>query len=161
MNVNIFLLLGTNMGNKRLNLIRATESLCTIGKIARKSSVYSTDPWGNNDQPLFYNQVVEIHTDLGPETLLEKVLAIETQLGRRREEKWGPRLIDIDLLFYQEQIIETATLSIPHPGIPFRRFVLEPLAELAPFFIHPSLQKNISTLLNECTDPLGVKKVVE
>lgn len=155
----VFLLLGTNLGNTSMNLERARIYIKKIGNIVTESSVYRTKAWGKTDQPDFYNQVLGITTDLEPEELLQKVLSIESEIGRERKEKWGPRIIDIDILFYENKIIELENLSVPHPGIPDRRFVLEPLAEIAPDFIHPLLKKNIRTLLKECPDILEVEKL--
>src|SRR6187402_499972 len=154
----IFLSLGTNIGNKAFNLAQASQLIGLIGQITKKSSLYSTDAWGNTDQPAFYNQVLEIKTTLPPEDLLENLLSIERELGRVREERWGPRVIDIDILFYHDKIIDSIHLTVPHPGIALRRFVLEPLAEISPDFIHPVLQKTVSSLLAICTDPLSVTK---
>jgi 2-amino-4-hydroxy-6-hydroxymethyldihydropteridine diphosphokinase len=155
----VFLLLGTNLGNTRMNLERARIYIKNIGNIVTESSVYRTKAWGKTDQPDFYNQVLGIITSIEPEELLQKVLSIESEIGRERKEKWGPRIIDIDILFYENRIVELENLFIPHPGIPSRRFVLEPLAEIAPDFIHPLLKKNIRTLLKECPDILEVEKL--
>ncbi|HTJ48945.1 MAG TPA: 2-amino-4-hydroxy-6-hydroxymethyldihydropteridine diphosphokinase [Cyclobacteriaceae bacterium] len=155
----VFLLLGTNLGNTSMNLERARIYIKNIGNIVTESSVYRTKAWGKTDQPDFYNQVLGIVTSVEPEELLQKVLSIESEIGRERKEKWGPRVIDIDILFYENRIIELENLSIPHPGIPSRRFVLQPLAEIAPDFIHPQLKKNIRTLLKECPDILEVEKL--
>jgi len=155
----IYLLLGTNLGDRTVNLNAAIDALRSVGEIVRQSSVYKTEAWGKTDQPAFYNQVIEINTSFEPALLLQKVLAIEAALGRERLEKWGPRTIDIDILFYGDEIISQTALTIPHPGIPARRFVLTPMNELAANFKHPVLHKTISTLLQECTDRLDVQKV--
>jgi 2-amino-4-hydroxy-6-hydroxymethyldihydropteridine diphosphokinase len=156
----IFLLLGTNLGNRPQNLERAIFAIAeNIGSIRKMSSVYKTAAWGKTDQAEFYNQVVLITTSLDPLALLAQVVNIEKILGRVRTEKWGPRLIDIDILFYDQLIIENESLTIPHPGIPGRRFTLVPLCEIAPGFIHPQLNKEISVLLDECEDPLAVEPV--
>ena len=159
MNNGIFLLLGTNVGNRASNLDKAKQAINRFGKIISMSAVYQTEPWGKADQAPFYNQVVEISTVLDPIDLLDSILAIETELGRVREEKWGPRLIDIDILFYGDFVLESKDLVIPHPGTPVRRFVLLPLCEIAPRFIHPLFSKDILTLLKECNDPLNVEKL--
>jgi 2-amino-4-hydroxy-6-hydroxymethyldihydropteridine diphosphokinase len=155
----IFLSLGTNMGNKDLNLAQASKLISTICPVITESSLYSTDAWGNTNQPSFLNQVLEINTSFPPEKLLEKLLSIERELGRIREKRWGPRIIDIDILFYHDKIIDSQNLTIPHPGIALRRFVLEPLTEISPDFIHPVLKKTVRGLLASCTDPLHVTKV--
>jgi 2-amino-4-hydroxy-6-hydroxymethyldihydropteridine diphosphokinase len=159
MDRNIYLLLGTNLGDRALNLTRTRQQIATFSEILAASSIFRTEAWGKMDQPAFYNQVLEITTLLGPEALLQKVLSIEAAIGRIREEKWGPRIIDIDILFYQHKVIQTPDLTIPHAGIPNRRFTLLPLHEIAPSFQHPVLKKNISTLLQECTDTLTVEKI--
>lgn len=161
MNDGIFLSLGTNMGNRALNLALAAQALATLGEIRQKSSVYRTAAWGKTDQASFYNQVLEMRTSLNPEDLLDKILSIEQQLGRVRDERWGPRIIDIDLLFYNDKILQQHNLNIPHPGIASRRFVLEPFAEINTAFIHPVLHKSVGDLLAECTDQLAVEKVTE
>jgi 2-amino-4-hydroxy-6-hydroxymethyldihydropteridine diphosphokinase len=160
MSKGIFLLLGTNQGSKTSNLKEACEAIIEVpASVTNRSSIYRTAAWGKTDQEDFYNQVIEIETSLSPEDLLTRLLSIEEKMGRRRTEKWGPRLIDIDILFYGDQIINTSTLTIPHPGIPTRKFTLVPLVELVPSLIHPVSQKKLSTLLNECADPLTVVKV--
>lgn len=159
MNHDIFLLLGTNVGNRTLNLDAAKKAISRISQIVNQSSLYKTAAWGNTDQPDFYNQVIEINTALEPEALLDKILFIEADLGRIRKEKWGPRIIDIDILFYEERVVQKEHLIIPHPGIPSRKFVLKPLVEIAPLFTHPLLKKTTTTLLHECQDDLTVEKV--
>ncbi|MEQ1588579.1 MAG: 2-amino-4-hydroxy-6-hydroxymethyldihydropteridine diphosphokinase [Cyclobacteriaceae bacterium] len=150
-----FLLLGGNLGDRKSNLERAAQ---LIGKrisfITARSALYETKPWGKTDQPDFLNQVLLLKTDLSPEHILKTVLTIEHDMGRIRKEKWGARLIDIDLLYVGNQILHSENLTLPHPGIAQRRFVLEPLAELAPDFIHPVLNKSHRQLLTECMDTL-------
>jgi 2-amino-4-hydroxy-6-hydroxymethyldihydropteridine diphosphokinase len=160
MNSDIFLLLGTNLGNRMLNLDLAKQRISAIGDILAASSVFRTEAWGKTDQPAFYNQVIKISSFFNPDVLLQKILMIEIEMGRIREEKWGPRVIDIDILFYGDSIVNTTALTLPHPGIPFRRFTLLPLSEIAPLFEHPVLNKNISTLLEECTDTLEVERLL-
>lgn len=155
----IFLSLGSNLGNRLNNLKEARELIYdTVGKVIATSSLYRTDPWGVTDQPEFYNLVMMIESELPPSILLERLLDAEKEMGRVREKKWGARLIDIDLLFYHNQVLNLPHIIIPHPQIPFRRFVLEPMAEIAPAFIHPVLHKNIATLLAECGDVAAVHK---
>lgn len=156
---NIYLLLGTNLGNKLKNLERVAE-LLIANRIAirRESSIYETAAWGIENQPSFLNQVLVIETSKSPEKLLELINKIEVEMGRVRTEKWGERLIDVDLLYYGAQIIETEKLTVPHPEIQNRRFTLLPLAEITPDGIHPVLKKSQLTLLNECQDALGVEK---
>lgn len=162
MNSGIFLLLGSNEGDPVRNLSVAREKIAAqAGEITRHSSLYRSAAWGIEEQPEFLNQVLEIATALTPEALLEKILAIELDMGRVRTKKWGPRLIDIDLLFYGSEVRNTASLILPHPGIPERRFTLLPLSEIAPEFIHPTLNKTVVDLLRECNDPLKVERVRE
>ena len=156
----IFLLLGSNLGDRPDNLRMASQKIETYaGKILRTSAVYRTAAWGNEAQPDFYNQVLEISSSFSPEKLLQLLLDIEWTMGRKRAEKWGPRLIDIDLLFYGSEVVDTKDLSIPHPGIPERKFVLVPLAEIAPALEHPVLKKTMTELLRQCKDTLGVEKL--
>lgn len=143
----VYLSLGTNLGNRSENLQKGIKKLQSIGKIIKQSSVLETKAWGKTDQPDFLNQVVLIETKLSPQELLKECQKIETELGRIRVEKWGARTLDIDLLFYDKLILNTLKLKIPHPLLPERLFVLEPLAEIAPDLIHPLLKKNIKTLL--------------
>jgi len=157
-----FLLLGTNLGERHKNLLNAMQLLAGNEiEVEQTSSVFETAPWGRTDQQDFLNQVVEISTSLQPEELLEKILAIEKEIGRIRKEMWGERIIDIDILYYGNQIIKSQRLVIPHPYLHERRFTLKPLFEIAPNFIHPIFNKTTSTLLNDCSDKLEVKKLNE
>ena len=156
----VFLLLGSNLGDRISNLEIARERIVVaIGHIIKCSSVYSTAPWGIANQPDFYNQVIQLSTALNPNEVLKSALAIEEEMGRIRIVKWGPRLIDIDLLFYNQEIIESAELTLPHPGIPNRNFTLYPLVEIAPDFYHPVLNKPLTTILQECDDTSTVEKL--
>ncbi|MBK6263764.1 2-amino-4-hydroxy-6-hydroxymethyldihydropteridine diphosphokinase [Marivirga sp. S37H4] len=156
----IFLLLGSNLGEKKQHLDDVLLKLNNNGiELIKSSSIYETEAWGKTDQASFYNQVIQINTDLTPEGLLETILKIELQLGRVRTEKWGERLIDIDILYFNDVVIDTANLQIPHKGIPDRRFTLLPLREIAANFIHPVYKKNQKELLKECTDPLSAHKL--
>jgi 2-amino-4-hydroxy-6-hydroxymethyldihydropteridine diphosphokinase len=156
----VFLLLGSNEGDKNDFLRKAKERITAeLGAIISSSSIYATAAWGKTDQSDFLNQVVEIQTSIEPQLLLEKILLIEKEIGRIRKEKWGPRPIDIDILFYSDRILATPALTIPHAGIPHRRFVLVPLLEIAPTLTHPVLNKSIEKLLKECDDILLVTKV--
>src|ERR1044071_8642758 len=148
----MFLLLGSNLGDRLANLDEAKRQL---GNIVATSSVYETAAWGNTNQGSFLNQVVQINAKLYPEDLLKKIQDIEIGMGRRRVEKWGPRIIDIDILFYKDLVINTPDLVIPHPEIQNRRFTLIPLLELTNM-VHPVLKKTISELLDECNDLLPV-----
>jgi len=155
MDGDILLLLGSNLGNRLSNLKEARRQL---GTVVASSSIYETAAWGNPNQGSFLNQVVEIDTDLSPEDLLKKIKDIEITMGRHRIEKWGPRIIDIDILFYNDTSINTPDLIIPHPEIQNRRFTLVPLLELTNM-VHPVLKKTIGQLLEECKDPLPVTRL--
>jgi len=160
MEPHIFLLLGTNEGNRPENLTNAIAAIREkIGRIRRMSSVYRTAAWGKRDQQDFYNQVLEVESPLDPLAVLEQVVMTEKALGRVRTEKWGPRIIDIDILFYGQLIIQNESLTIPHPGIPDRKFTLVPLCEISPGFIHPLFNKTIKELLSDCIDSLVVEPV--
>ena len=157
---NIFLLLGSNLGNRKEFLQQAVELIeAEIAPLIRASSVYETQSWGKTDEPDYLNQVLELQTMLSAPEVLQKILAIENLLGRKREVKWGSRIIDIDILFYGDAIINEPDLKVPHPELHNRRFTLEPLAEIAPDFVHPGLNKRILQLKNELNDSLIVKKV--
>ena len=155
----VFLLTGGNLEDRMQNLQKAGSLIeeC-VGQILRKSSVYETAAWGNTAQPSFLNQVIEISTLLPAEKVLSTILEIEQKLGRIRREKMGPRMIDIDILYFNHSIFFSTNLIIPHPQLHNRRFVLVPLAEIAPEFVHPILQKNSQQLLQACDDLLEVKK---
>ncbi|MGB8194907.1 MAG: 2-amino-4-hydroxy-6-hydroxymethyldihydropteridine diphosphokinase [Chitinophagaceae bacterium] len=155
-----YLLIGGNVGNRRENLDKAAQLIEEqTGKIVNRSSFYETEAWGKSDQPSFFNQVLEVNTSLDPRALLKTVLQIERDMGRARVEKYGPRTIDIDILLFNDLVLETEGLEIPHPHLHLRRFVLTPLAEIAAALIHPVLKKSIDELLLECPDKLTVKKL--
>jgi 2-amino-4-hydroxy-6-hydroxymethyldihydropteridine diphosphokinase len=143
----VYLGLGSNLGDRAGYLRRARENLAPEVKLLRASSVYETPPWGYSDQPAFLNQVVEVQTDLEPEALLAKLKGIESELGRVKNFRYGPRCIDLDILFYEHCVYQSERLTIPHPSLAERAFVLVPMNELAPNFIHPLLHKPISELL--------------
>ena len=157
----IYLLLGSNLGERMAILAAAQTQLeQSVGLIKASSSLYETEAWGKTDQPPFLNQVLEIATELSATELLKELLNVEQKLGRKREEKWGPRTVDIDILYYGEQIINSLELSLPHPQLHLRRFTLVPLCEIAPLFVHPVFKKNNLQLLQECPDQLQVKVIV-
>ncbi len=154
-----YLLTGGNLGKRWDNLLTAFKHISDrCGKVVAQSAIYETAAWGKEDQQAFLNQVLIVETSLGPETLMQTLLDIEQQMGRVRQEKFGPRIIDIDILFIDDMILDSAILQLPHPAIAERRFVLVPLQELAPNFIHPVYQQRISELLAACPDRLDVKK---
>jgi 2-amino-4-hydroxy-6-hydroxymethyldihydropteridine diphosphokinase len=155
-----YLLTGGNEGDRYLQLQQARTNIEHIcGQFLLVSSLYETAPWGKPDQPDFLNQVLLVETKLGPQALLRAILSIEEKGGRKRTVKNAPRSIDIDILFYNLLVLEEPGLSIPHPRIADRRFVLEPLNEISPEFIHPVFGKSIHQLLLECKDELAVKKI--
>lgn len=154
----VYLLTGGNVGDSLKTLERANGLIQEkVGTIIKSSSVYKTAAWGKTDQDDFLNQVLQTNTTLSPIGLMDILLDIEMELGRKRLEKYGPRIIDLDILFYDDLIINSDRLTIPHPQIQNRRFVLEPLNELEPELVHPLLKKSISKLLEECQDLLEVK----
>jgi 2-amino-4-hydroxy-6-hydroxymethyldihydropteridine diphosphokinase len=156
----IYLLLGSNMGNSHEQLLLAQKNIVAdIGKITASSSLYSTAAWGNTDQADFLNQVLVVETNLPAAKLLKSILSIEKNMGRVRTIKNAPRIIDIDILFFNNDVLKLKNLTVPHPEIQNRRFVLTPLVELSPNFVHPSLKKTIHQLLIACKDPLNVQKI--
>ncbi len=157
MKKSVYLLLGTNLGNRDVNLSMARGHIANkAGTILESSKIYETAAWGKEDQPDFLNQVVRLNTHLDPHTLMETMLWIETTLGRQRKVKWGERIIDLDILFYEDVVIHEETITIPHAGIPHRRFTLLPLNEIAPQLVHPVLNKTVEQMLIECPDKLEV-----
>jgi 2-amino-4-hydroxy-6-hydroxymethyldihydropteridine diphosphokinase len=157
---NVFLGLGTNLGNRELNLERAVSAIgLSIGTVVISSSIYQTEPWGFHSDEEFLNMVVKTETDMAPIVLLERILSIESVMGRvRGPEHFSSRLIDIDILLYEDMIINEENLKIPHPLLQDRRFVLVPLCQLAAELIHPVLKKTYGELLEECEDKGIVKK---
>jgi 2-amino-4-hydroxy-6-hydroxymethyldihydropteridine diphosphokinase len=153
----IFLIVGGNLGNRKKNLQTAATFIDEqIGTIIQSSKIYETEPWGLTDQPAFYNQVHLVKSRLDAQTIIDDLLKIEEKMGRVRTIKNAARIIDIDILFFNEEIINEPNLVVPHREIPNRRFVLMPLNEIAPLMIHPVFKKNISELLSTCKDQLKV-----
>lgn len=155
-----YILLGSNL-NDRHAQIQAAERFIQAGagKIIQQSSLYETAPWGKTDQPDFLNKILAIETAHTPMELLDKLLEIELKMGRERKERWDARLIDIDILFYDDLVYSDARLVIPHPGIAHRKFTLVPLIEIIPDFIHPVFNKNLRELLTNCEDPGTVTRL--
>lgn len=156
----IYLLLGTNLGDKAGNLKKAIDILKSHEiSIIRQSHVYESAPWGEQNQDWFLNMVLKIETHHDVHELLKACLSTETAMGRTRIKKWGERLIDIDILYYKNQSLETPTLTVPHPGIAMRRFTLMPLCEISPGIIHPVLNLTQNEMLEICPDELECRKL--
>jgi 2-amino-4-hydroxy-6-hydroxymethyldihydropteridine diphosphokinase len=155
-----YLLIGGNLGDRLQNLEKARSLLSQhCGIIIKSSSVYETDAWGNTKQPAFLNQAIELETEFDAKILMRWILKAEKNMGRIRNDKYGPRNIDIDILLFNEEQYNYSFLKVPHPELHNRRFALVPLAEIAPEAKHPALNKTINTLLSECKDELSVKKI--
>ena len=152
----VFLALGSNLGDRLANLRAAVDGLEPEVSVLRQSKIYETPPWGFEDQRTFLNMVLQAETNLAPGKLLRFLKEIEVRLGREQSFRWGPRLIDIDILFYDDLVLDTSSMVIPHPRIPERAFVLVPLADIAPDLIHPVEKKSIRELL-DAVDHSGIK----
>lgn len=160
-NNTVYLLLGGNMGDRELLLARAVSLIAQkIGPVLKTSALYETAAWGNHDQAAFLNQAVMATTTLSAPETLKQIQEIELELGRARIEKWGSRTIDIDIIFFNREMIDQPDLTIPHPHMQDRNFVLVPLAEIAAEYLHPILQSTVATLQQQCRDTLEVKKYV-
>ncbi|HWF37372.1 MAG TPA: 2-amino-4-hydroxy-6-hydroxymethyldihydropteridine diphosphokinase [Candidatus Acidoferrales bacterium] len=155
-----YLSLGSNIGDRRKNIAQAIDALLLHGvRVLRKSSLYETEPVEMTDQPWFVNCVVEAETDLQPDELMETLLSIEREMGRERLVPKGPRLIDIDILLYDAQALHTSKVEIPHPRMTERKFVLAPLAEIAPDVRHPVLNKTAAELAEGTPDQSEIRKL--
>lgn len=156
-----FILLGSNMGDREVvldNAIKEIEKRC--GRIVNKSSLYESEPWGFNTDLYFLNQAIAVETDLEPHDLLKELLTIEAELGRRRNENhigYESRPIDLDIIYIDDMINDDDDLILPHPRMHLRRFVLVPLSEISPDFVHPILRESNSTLLDRCEDQSEVR----
>lgn len=156
----LFLLTGSNVGNSLANLQTAARFISSeVGEIVTASSIYKTAPWGNTKQQDFLNQVLWVETEKNPQEVLKLVLAIELKMGRVREQKWAPRTIDIDLLFFDDLLVQETDLQIPHPLLHLRKFTLCPLVEIAPKLVHPLLKQTTTALLAACPDESVVEKL--
>lgn len=152
------LLTGGNIGDRQTYLLKAHEAIQKYcGKVVAASSIYETEAWGKQDQNSFYNQALELETKLSAKELLQSILNIEQSLGRIRSEKYGPRTVDIDIIFFNNDVIHIPHLTIPHPQVQNRRFALQCLEEIIPDYIHPVLKRSVAQLLAECADPLQAK----
>lgn len=154
---NIYLLLGSNQGNRIATLDTAKQLLSQqLGTIDKISSLYETAAWGKTEQPNFLNQAILLSTKYNPIEALSIINQIENQLGRQRTEHWGQRTLDIDILLFDDQIIHSSRLVIPHPELQNRRFALVPLCDIAPNLAHPIFEKSMKDLLADCPDQLDV-----
>lgn len=153
-----YLLLGSNEGDRLQWLSKGVDLIRNSSTVTEVSAIYSTAAWGIEDQPDFLNIAIAISTPLAPLELLQEVLSIEQTLGRQRTIKWGQRILDIDILFYNDDVIKEPNLSVPHPFIQYRRFALAPMNDIAPQLIHPILNKSIQQLLQDCEDKLEAQK---
>lgn len=156
----VYLLTGGNLGNRIQNLQKAKQLINKhCGAIIASSTIYETAAWGFTNQPNFYNQALKLETHIEPEILMSNLLHIEATMGRIRSEKMGPRIIDIDILLIEGFTCNTPILQVPHKELPFRKFALIPLAEIAPDLIHTTKNISISQLLMNCKDVLDVQKI--
>jgi 2-amino-4-hydroxy-6-hydroxymethyldihydropteridine diphosphokinase len=157
----LFLITGGNIGDRKKKLETAAALICErIGTVVKSSKIYETEAWGITDQPAFYNQVLVVESNFSAKEVLSKILQIEEEMGRKRTIKNAARIIDIDILFFNKEIVNEQNLVIPHPQISNRRFVLLPLSELVPRMIHPVFKKSIRQLLLQTKDQLKVTAVV-
>jgi 2-amino-4-hydroxy-6-hydroxymethyldihydropteridine diphosphokinase len=157
-----FLLLGTNLGDRKKNLSTARKAIeVSVGTILKASSIYQTAAWGKKDQPDFLNQALEVQTALSAEDVLGEILKIEQTMGRTRDQHWGERIIDIDILLFEKKMISSMALKVPHPELANRRFALEPLAEIGGDVTHPVLHITIQEMLAQCPDLLEVRRIVD
>jgi 2-amino-4-hydroxy-6-hydroxymethyldihydropteridine diphosphokinase len=155
----VYLLTGGNVGNRQEYLKKSAGLIAArCGKIVQQSALYETSAWGKTDQAPFLNQALELSTAMPAALLMTTLLEIENTIGRARRERYGPRTIDIDILLFNQDVIDLPALTVPHPQMAGRRFVLQPLNEIAPALWHPVLHQNIAHLLRVCPDPLPVKK---
>jgi len=158
----VFIGLGSNMGNRRVNCGKAVESLRVTPslRLIRQSPLYETAPWGLYGQRPFVNAAIEIRTALGPFGLLALLKGVERELGRGHGRRWGPRVIDLDILFFGSRIVDTKMLRLPHSHFTERAFALLPMVDIAPDFIHPGLNISMRGLAGRLTSRAGVKRVV-
>jgi 2-amino-4-hydroxy-6-hydroxymethyldihydropteridine diphosphokinase len=155
----VYLSLGSNVGDREAQLREAEKRLSKLGRVVAISSFYETEPVEFTEQPWFLNCAVKLETGLAPKDLMAAILGIEEEMGRRRVQNKGPRSIDIDILLFADAIVESSAVTIPHPAMHQRRFVLEPLAEIAPEALHPLLEKTIRELLDRLPHGQRVRKL--
>jgi 2-amino-4-hydroxy-6-hydroxymethyldihydropteridine diphosphokinase len=155
----VYLSLGSNVGDREKNLREAVRRLGWVGRVQAISSAYETEPVEFTDQPWFLNCAVALESSSTPAQLMPQLLEIERAMGRRRLQKKGPRSIDLDILLFGDEVVNTVALTIPHPAMQYRRFVLEPLAEIAPDAVHPVLKKTVRELLSELPPGQSVRRI--
>ncbi len=155
----IYLSLGTNLGDREQNLRAAIAGLAQWVRVTAVSPVYETEPWGVTDQPMFWNVCVGGETAVLPEQLLVHLKEVEQEIGRTKTRRWGPRLIDVDILFYGDWVMKTDSLTIPHVSLPERAFVLVPLADIAPDFSHPQLRVTVQMLAHQVEGKADCRQV--
>lgn len=153
----VVLIIGGNLGDRRELIKQAVKFLSEKNRLMANSAIYETQAWGEVAQGNFLNQVIQIETSFSPVMLLEEIQKIEENMGRNRTQIWGDRTMDIDILYYEDEVIDTPQLTIPHQFIQDRRFVLVPLVEILPDMVHPLFDKSNLSLLEECQDPCEVK----
>lgn len=153
----VYLIIGGNLGDREINIRKCRKYINKVlGKIVTMSAIYETAAWGNTNLPSYLNQVLYVHTRNNIEDTLEICLQIEKNMGRERLKKWDSRVIDIDILFFNKEIVQKDNLKVPHPHLDKRKFVLIPLCELAPNMQHPISGKSLKRMLKECADTLKV-----
>jgi 2-amino-4-hydroxy-6-hydroxymethyldihydropteridine diphosphokinase len=157
----VYLSLGSNVGDRAANLLIALEKLASLGKVVKISSFYETEPVEFKAQPSFLNCVAKFETEKMPKQLLTSILKLEQKMGRRRTQDKGPRLIDVDILLFGNSIVDTKDLTIPHPAMHERRFVLQPLVEIAPDFWHPVIKRTIRELRDALPPGQAVKRLID
>jgi 2-amino-4-hydroxy-6-hydroxymethyldihydropteridine diphosphokinase len=157
----VYLSLGSNLGDRAANLREAIQKLADIGNVVTASSLYETEPVELTAQPWFLNCAVKLDTEKMPRQLISAILSLEQSMGRQRKQKKGPRIIDIDILLFGSSVIEIPSLTIPHPKLHERRFVLEPLAEIAPDARHPVFKRSMRELRDALPPGQTVKKLAE
>lgn len=156
----LIIAIGSNQGDWSVVLEQSLLLIGqSIGRVESISPIYNTPAWGNTDQPDFKNGVLSVITSLEPHTCLEQLLKIEVQMGRVRKEKWGPRILDLDILFYDSKVIQSPTLVVPHPFIEERQFVLQPLADILPNYVHPVNGKTIEDLLHQLPEKVKMERL--
>lgn len=154
-----YIAIGCNLGEKRRQMVQAIDLMQSLGVLRAVAPLYRTGAYGYTDQPDFLNSVVCLKTGLPPLELLEALKRLEHRLGRKKRERWGPREMDLDIIFYNGQLVNEEGLTIPHPDLSNRRFVLQPLADIAPDFISPRHHRTVATLLAECPDKTNIQLI--